>query len=564
MLLVWFITPRKTDHQENKQNSSPMPPAKGTKINPIDGAEMIEIPAGDFIMGSVSSGKNEKNKRIHLDSYFIYKNEVTIAQFRKFTSATGYNAGEDWKILIKEDKPQGGVDNYLEQNKKLPEGMNRDLPVINIAWEDALAYCRWAGVMLPTEAQFEKACRGKTSNIYPWGNQDDPLLLNCAQSTGLPADKLFILENGRGIMPRGSFHKGASVFGVNDLSGNSAEWCLDIYADDPYKGLSLKNPVNSKGSTLRVVKGGSFESNIKDCTISTRQGLDPEKTFITVGFRGVQSETPVVVPDDPVKKSGGLQKQKTNPVDNAPMVLIPGGEYTIGAAPSDSEAGSDEKPPHKVVVEPYYVYVYEVTNAQFNSFVQQSGYKPEGEWQLLYNNFTKNHPVTEVSYSDAAAYAKWAGGRLPTEAEWEIAAKGTDGRKYPWGNKWDSELCNNKGMKKLRNKTARLEKHANVWYGTLPVGSFPGGKSPFGVMDMAGNATEWCLDWYGEEYYKNSPVNNPQGEKDGDDRAMRGGSFFDMPDRTRTTARDGDDPEKWCNLYGFRVVVPVSGKSGSR
>ncbi|MCE1248236.1 MAG: SUMF1/EgtB/PvdO family nonheme iron enzyme [Firmicutes bacterium] len=552
--LVWFISPKpKTPAGKNAQTGTPMPPAKGTKINPVDGAEMIEVPAGRFYMGD----PNGKGKQVYLDSCYIYKNEVTIGQFRKFTAVTGYNAGEEWKILLREEKSEGGVSNYLDQEKKLPEGINRDLPVVGISWEDALAYCRWAGVMLPTEAQFEKAGRGSTPNIYPWGNEEDLTRLNCEGSTGLQGDKIFVLEKGRGIMPRGSFPQGASVFGINDLSGNASEWCLDIFSPSPFDNMDPKNPVISKGTKFRTVKGGSFESPVKNCAIMAREGRDPAKPSLSIGFRGVMNNTAIIVPDDPLIKTGGLPRQKNNTTDDAPMVLIPGGKYNIGALSSDSEAGKEEKPAHEVELDSYYIYVYEVTNAQFNRFVQESGYKPEGEWQLLNNNFTQNHPVTEISFNDACAYAKWAGGRLPTEAEWEIAAKGTDGRKYPWGNKWDPELCNNKDMKKLRDKTAKLEKHNNIWYGTLPVGSFPQGKSPFGVMDMAGNAAEWCIDWFSEDYYKNSPGKNPVNESEGDDRSMRGGSFFEKSDRLRTTARDGDDPEKWCNLYGFRVVIPA-------
>lgn len=219
---------------------------------------------------------------------------------------------------------------------------------------------------------------------------------------------------------------------------------------------------------------------------------------------------------------------RVNPVDGAEMILIPG-----GPAPAGGEPG------------PYYIYRFEVSNSQFEAFVKATGYRPQGEWSLLFNDFTGSHPVCEVSYADAQAYARWAGGDLPTDAQWELAARGRDGRKYPWGDTWNPDLCNNREMKVLREKVARLEKIDGLWHGTLPAGSFPGGASPFGVMDMAGSVAEWCRDGYKDE----------NGQDTGE-RSLRGGSFLDGEDQVRLPAKDGEDPEKWCNLYGFRVVVP--------
>lgn len=224
---------------------------------------------------------------------------------------------------------------------------------------------------------------------------------------------------------------------------------------------------------------------------------------------------------------------KTNIVDGAKIVLIPGGKYTIF-----NQGGLK-----KVNVEPFHIYRYEVTNRQFDRFVKKTGYKPQGEWRLFFNASTADHPVCEVSYADAAAYAKWAGGALPTRAQWEIAAHGGKPVEYPWGNEWTPDHCNGHGMKTLRGKVAKLEKHDGIWYGTLPVGSFPAGASPFGVMDMSGNVAEWCSGWYEEGARK--------------ERLLMGGSFFDKKDRLKISASDGDDPEKWCNLYGFRVALPV-------
>ena len=126
-------------------------------------------------------------------------------------------------------------------------------------------------------------------------------------------------------------------------------------------------------------------------------------------------------------------------------------------------------------------------------------------------DFVDNHPMVYVSWQDAVDYAKWAGVALPTEAQWEKAARGTDGRTYPWGNKWDASKCVNSIGKVLRV--------------TESVGSYPAGASPYGCMDMAGNAYEWCTDWISPTYYADAPVRNPTGPRTGSSRALHGGSW---------------------------------------
>ena len=535
-------------------------PGKNSKINKIDKAEMIRVPAGKFRMGTVRKDTGAKEneipgKIVELDGFYIYKSEVTIGQYEKFIATTGYFSGDDWKVLIpKKEKGKKGVDFYIEKSDS--DDYNPNIPVVNVTWDDALAYCRWAGVMLPTEAQWERACRGNIDVIYPWGDNPDTSNLNCIDNGNIPKKDMYILQNNRGITHVGLFSGGGSRIGANDMAGNAAEWCLDFYMPGYYSKMPDKNPSGPDKGKDRVVKGGSWKNHIAQCRVSAREGRNPEKPYLEVGFRGVWSEKSIE-PKGIADKAGVLSETRKNSKDGAVMILIPGGEFTMGAESGDKEADSDEKPARKVKLNNYYIYKYEVTNAQFNKFTQETGYKADGEWKLLYSNFSANHPVSEVSYTDAEAYAKWAGGRLPTEAEWEKAARGTDGRKYPWGNQWKNELSNNREMKGKRDNVAKLEKFNGIWFGTLPVGSYPDGKSPYGVMDMAGSVSEWCRDWYGENYYSDSVTENPQGPADGEERVLRGGSFYDKPDQMRCSSRDDDDPEKWCNLYGFRVVVPV-------
>jgi formylglycine-generating enzyme required for sulfatase activity len=227
------------------------------------------------------------------------------------------------------------------------------------------------------------------------------------------------------------------------------------------------------------------------------------------------------------------------------MVLIPAGEFLMG-----SEA-SGEGPPHRLSLDAFYIDRYEVTNAQYQRFVDAAGHRtPQHEVDARYDLWAggtfppefKSQPVVNVDWHDAAAYCEWAGKRLPTEAEWEKAARGTDGRLYPWGNDPPTP--------------ARLN-FARRWEGpqTLrPVGSFESGRSPYGAYDMAGNVWEWVGDWYGAGYYQAAPARNPRGPGGGSAKVLRGGSWTNLAGLVRATHRYGADPEMRNSDTGFRCA----------
>lgn len=255
--------------------------------------------------------------------------------------------------------------------------------------------------------------------------------------------------------------------------------------------------------------------------------------------------------------------------DAAPegMVYVPGGVFVMGSPPNVGH--DDESPAHNVCVSGFYIDKHEVTNAQFRQFVDATGYVTVLEkdpssaagrnWRRPYGSEssaedTPDHPVVCVSWDDANAYARWAGKRLPTEAEWEKAARGTDGRIYPWGNELAAGAINmniaDKNSTLLWRKVAFDDGYREI----APVGNFPAGKGPYGTDDMAGNVWEWCLDRWDRDYYGNSPAQNPTGPETGEFRVIRGGSWFYTTDGARTAYRLDFRPQGASAAIGFRCV----------
>lgn len=261
------------------------------------------------------------------------------------------------------------------------------------------------------------------------------------------------------------------------------------------------------------------------------------------------------------------------------MVLVPAGEFTMGA-PADQGGLPDEQPMRLVYVSAFWIDRYEVTNAAYLAFVEATHYEAPANAAPRLNLWEQNrpiqgieqHPVVNVSWLDAVAFCRWAKKRLPTEAEWEKAARGTDRRTYPWGNEWTIDQANSASY--WAGKTVEFANSAEweaFWIKgqgaeiskakglkgeilTLPVGSFPAGASPYGALDMAGNAAEWVQDWYNPNYFRSAPLTNPPGPDRGAIKAMRGGSWLKPAISLRTSDRDWGTMDSHPSGTGFRCA----------
>ena len=225
------------------------------------------------------------------------------------------------------------------------------------------------------------------------------------------------------------------------------------------------------------------------------------------------------------------------PKDGVPVVKIPAGEFLMG--PAAGEGKPTERPPRKVYVSPYLIDKTEVTWGQYEKFAMATG-TPLPETPLW--GTPDDYPVTAVIWSEATAFCEWAGGRLPSEAEWEKAARGTDGRRYPFGDDWEPDRCNTRDGGPHRPRG---------------VGAFPGCSSPYGLLDMAGSVWEFCQDWFDERSYETGPNRDPKGPASGHLRVIRGASWLNPGSWTQTTFRQGTDPSWRDVLHGFRCVQDV-------
>lgn len=435
-------------------------------------------------------------------------------------------------------------------------------PVTYVSWYGATAFAGFYGYRLPTEWEYEAAADFDGTYLYGYGPTTDKTKVNCNET-----------KNPDGTTVVGTF--GSYGYGLADITGNVDEYTA---SEDGWK---------------RVLRGGGFTAAVNFCRITSGLSSDPAGVHYSRGFRVVRDLPP------------------------ADLVKIPGGTFQMGNLKGADEGGDDELPFINPAVDSFCMGKTEITNQQYcdflNSALQQglitvifdAVYQAGSELSFPYCETTSSDyrsmifynqdflvrdkggrdmtrdPIVLVTWYGAAAYCNWRsqqegrescynlstwecdfskkGYRLPTEAEWEYSARGgLSAYRFPWGDTISHNQANYQSDATFSYDISPTRGYHPTWHGlffpdTSPVGSFPA--NGFGLYDMAGNAQEWCNDWYSASYYESSPQSNPTGPATGTGRVIRGGSWDSSAADCRVASRDYYVPSRGETDRGFRVVL---------
>ncbi len=519
-----------------------------------DDVPMVEVPAGNFSMGT--------STQEHIQLY------ESLSATDKNTLPTLF-ANEVPKLLI--SLPSFLIDNVKVTNVRyrhcFEAGVCSQSPVLpsryqlpsdyatNAAFDDYLAivtglqasaYCQWVGKRLPTEAEWEKTARGTDGRLYPWGNTWDQ-------------QRVALMPEAVGQRPNN-----ASPYGALDMVGNAAEWTADQFALYPGMKDLWPDAFHVFDADLRpgrwTVRGNEYGlSNPAAYRVTVRVSFDA--TQGVAGFRCIKGGMPTSLE----KALVNVQNSLPTPVPtlasagsstSSDKVYIPAGEFLMGTDEDCKPASCLEGPAHIVYLDAFYIDRTEVTYKAYITFLnlllQNAGgtsnvdylctghacssfggddthIRLDQEFRIDEERY-ENYPVSKVSWYGADSYCRWISGRLPTDAEWEKAARGTDGRRYSWGNAQRNDL---------------IAPVANPG----PIGTHAGNASPYGVLDMMGGAQEWTNDYFTEDYYRHSPYANPQGPDWSTAKVIRG-QLSDLG----VARRFSDTPDSTPLYTGFRCV----------
>lgn len=382
-------------------------------------------------------------------------------------------------------------------------------PSIKILILDAMRSCQDA-----LQGQTGKACPEIGDGLGPMQQQDDTVIAFSAKESQTAPD------------PPGG---GVDLF--------TSAWIHAILTPGSQALSSLNN------AHLEVRKQSN---NAQDCYVQPDPLVDTKPFYFTPPPPPKEPEKIIVT--KPAELKPGTNRE--DPVDRLIYNWVPAGSFKMGCVPGDRDCAKDESPRHEVKIsQGFWMTRTEVTVGAYAGFIRKTKHPEPPNTQTNFSRRGSELPQTNVSWEDATAYCQWAGGRLPTEAEWEYAARGgKEGQIFPWGS-WDPSKAN----------YVKTDGKARDPFKELVAARQIGDGNGYDLYDMSGNAAEWVFDWHSATFYSESPPADPKGPANGRERVTRGGSYYDPEKYLRSSARDHRQPEKKLNTVGFRCVVPKLG-----
>ena len=528
------------------------------KKDPSRKNKMVRIPSGEFRMGS-PRGEGEADEypqhKNDLDSYDKNKYEVTVGEY---AACVGRGTCKEPGTLRNSEKCNFGRTSREKH------------PINCVDWEDAKSYCEWAGKRLPTEAEWEKAARGPQARRYPWGDEWDWNKSNTASKWAgrdlkdTEAWKKYFYQNTKGKAYAaaqtdsvGNHPADQSLYGMYDMGGNVSEWTADWYDEDYYGASPRRNPTGPElpgaynKEWHRVARGASWFVNVGGSRVAGRAKLGPGDRNVGTGFRcalgadardgasnksnesGRSPPAPEAAAEErPARSKGGATIE---------WVSIPSGRFMMGSAKGDA----DERPVHRVIMRLFQMAKTEVTVAQWRTCVDAGACAAPGRGESCNWGVSgrEDHPVNCVDWNQAKAFSEWAGGRLPSEAEWEYAARGAGKNiEYPWGD--ETASC----RRAIMNDGGPGCGRGSTWQAC----SKPAGNTAQGLCDMAGNVWEWTQDWDHASYDGAPEYGSAWEYPAGSARVFRGGSWRSDAGFVRSAYRSNIDPGIRDGSRGFR------------
>ena len=528
-------------------------------------------PPGEFMMGSPESVegryKNETQHYVTLTrGFWLGEVPVTVAAFRAFAVATDYKTSAE-----RDELPHNWQ--TVKYDDSVTDSQRDAHPVVCINWGDVKEYLSWlnqnyapsgAEFKLPTEAQWEYACRAGTTSIYWWGDaqEDAEGKLNGAdarlKTVISDLEKSFPFDDGYAFTsPVGNYL--ANPWGLKDMKGNVDEWCADWYADD-LGTERVTDPVGPSRGQDRVVRGGTWKSEPNCFQSAHRHKHSPSESSTSLGLRLVLTATPEELsgsnqsssqklpPPPPSSRQAGdvftveIAGVKTN------FRWCPPGEFMMGS-PKNEEGRDEEETRHKVrISRGFWLAEVETTQELWETV---TGSNP--------SNFKGNNlPVESVNWDDCQSFVEKiqqyapSGMRfqLPSEAHWEYACRAGTTTPFSFGTALNGDKANCDG-----NYPYGTKKKGKYLKKTTPVGSYVA--NAWGLYDMHGNVWEWCSDWYGD--YPRGEATDPTGSENGSIRVFRGGGWNDTSRCCRSAGRGRNTPESRGDVLGFRLeLVTIS------